>query len=112
MGRHREGFEWDIPHGVVEIVRAVCADYKRREHMIKFSSITGEVLAEYMRLNAIIDEALTSAEAGIRGSLLADIGRGRGYDYSPASPYIAKNTYYSRKRRIIHDIAQKMNLAP
>lgn len=110
MGRHRENFEWEVPTGVVGIVRAVCADYRRREHMIKFSSIAGDVLEEYIRLNSIVDNAVGSAERGIRYSLLADIANGRGYDNSPASPFLAKNTYYLRKRKIVYDIARSLKL--
>ncbi len=110
MGRHRENFEWEVPAGVVEIVRAICADYRRREHMIKFSSISGDTLAEYIRLNEIVDSAIGNAEKGIRGSLLADIVRGKGYDSSMASPYLAKNTYYARKRKIVYDIAVQLRL--
>ena len=112
MPKQRTYFKWEIPTSVVEIVKTICADYDRRERMIKHSSITGAVLDRYIELNAIIDKALESVETGIRRNLLEDVQRGRGYDFSAASPFIAKNTYYQRKRKLIHDIALGLSLIP
>ena len=112
MPKQRTYFKWEIPTSVVEIVKTVCADYDRRERMIKHSSITGVVLDRYIELNAVIDKALESVEVGIRRNLLEDIQRGRGYDFSQASPFVAKNTYYQRKRKLIHDIALGLALIP
>ena len=110
MARQRMYFKWEIPSSVVDIVKTVCADYDRRERAIKYSAITGAVLARYVELNAIIDKALDDVEIGIRRYLLDDIQLGRGYDSSQASPFLAKNTYYQRKRKLIHDIARGLSL--
>ena len=112
MSRQKMYFKWEIPKTVVDVVKSHCADYKRRERMIKFSTITGAVLDEYVRLNSIIDNALEDVEVGIRQELLEDVAKGRGYDYSAASPFLAKNTYYPRKRKLIHDIAEGLSLIP
>ena len=112
MSRQKMYFKWEIPTSVVDIVKTICADYDRRERMIKHSTITGSVLARYVELNAIIDKALEDIEIGIRRDMLDDIQKGRGYDFSAASPFIAKNTYYHRKRKLIHDIAEGLALIP
>ena len=112
MARYRTYFKWEIPSGVVAIVKAVCADYERRERAIRYSNITGEVLSRYVELNAVIDNALEEVEIGIRRDLLEDIREGRGYDFSATSPFLAKNTYYQRKRKLIHDIAEGLFLIP
>ena len=112
MARPKMYFKWEIPTSVVDIVKMVCADYDRRERMIKYSTITGAVLAKYVELNAIIDKALEDIEIGIRRDMLEDIQQGRGYEFSAASPFLAKNTYYQRKRKLIHDIARGLSLIP
>ena len=112
MSRQKMYFKWEIPTSVVDIVKTICADYGRRERMIKHSAITGAVLDRYVELNSIIDKALEDVEVGIRRDLLEDIQKGRGYDFSAASPFLAKNTYYQRKRKLIHDIAEGLSLIP
>ena len=112
MARTKMYYRWEIPTGVVAIVKSVCADYERRERAIKYAAITGTVIERYVELNAVIDTALESVELGIRRELLRDIQLGRGYDFSGASPFLAKNTYYQRKRKLIHDIAQGLSLIP
>lgn len=112
MPKQKTYFKWEIPTSVVDIVKTVCADYDRRERAIKHSNITGPVLAKYIELNSVVDRALNDVEAGIRRSLLEDITEGRGYDFSEASSYLAKNTYYMRKRKLIHDIAEGLELIP
>ncbi len=112
MSRQKMYFKWEIPTSVVDIVKMVCADYDRRERMIKYSTITGAVLEKYVELNAIIDKALEDIEIGIRRDMLEDIQQGRGYEFSAASPFLAKNTYYQRKRKLIHDIARGLSLIP
>ena len=109
MGRRRET-KWDIPYSIVKIVVMICADYERRRIAIEIANDTDAVIAEYIRLNNIVDHALSSIEEGIRGVILDDVSLGRGYDFSPASPFLAKNTYYQRKRKFVHDIAKGMML--
>jgi hypothetical protein len=103
-------FQFELPSSVVEIVKAVCVDYARRERAIKHGNVTGAVLARFVELNAIIDTALEDIEVGIRMDLLRDIQSRRGYDFSPASYCISKNTYYKRKKKLIYDIAKSLAL--
>ena len=103
-------FKYDIPTTVVEIVKTLCADYNRRERATKFSNVTGDVLARYVQLNAVIDKALEEVEVGIRKDILQDIQKRRGYDFSTAAECISKNTYYRRKRKLIYDIAKGLAL--
>ena len=68
------------------------------------------MLDRYIELNASIDKALESEAADVRCVLLDDIGLERGYHFSPISHLLAKNTYYKKKRKIIHDIAVELRL--
>ena len=108
--RRKRKYRGDIPASVAELIRSLCADYERRENAIKFSAITGPVLARYVELNAAIDTAMCGVEAGIREDLLADIGSGRGYEASALCMVMAKNTYYKRKEKVIKDIARELAL--
>ena len=101
---------YELPTGVVEIVKKLCADYDRRARAIKYESVTGAVLERYVELNAAIDKALEELEVGIRQEMLEDIHRGRGYDFSMVSSYLSKNTYYQRKKRMIWEIAKDLSL--
>lgn len=104
--------DWEIPASVVNIVKALVADYDRRSRAINRASQLCAAIATYTELNAVIDEALCGIEEGIRSELLEDIKRGRGYDASATSSFIAKNTYYQRKRKLIYDIAKGLSLIP
>jgi hypothetical protein len=106
----RRSYRYNLPRTVADIVQAVCADYTRRENAIKYSAITGPTLARYVELNAAIDTALEGVEAGIREELLRDIASGRGYDASCIAAMMAKNTYYARKNKVVHDIARGLSL--
>ncbi len=112
MPRSKMYFKYDIPKTVVELVKAFCADYHRRERAIKFSNVTGEVLERYVELNAVIDRALEEVEVGIREDILRDIRKRKGYDFSAAASCLSKNTYYRRKRKLIYDIAKGLSLLP
>jgi hypothetical protein len=110
MARQKMYFKYDIPTSVVELVKAVCSDYNRRERAIKFGSITGEVLDRYIFLNTAIDKALECIEAGIRKDMLSDISKKRGFQFSAASMLISKDAYYRRRRKLIYDIAKELAL--
>ena len=105
MPRQRIYFKWGIPKTVVTVVVALCADYDRRKKAIELESLSAPVAERYAELNGIIDAALADVEQGIRALILKDLQQGKGYDASMASPFIGKNGYYNRKRKVIHDIA-------
>lgn len=110
MPKPKKYFQYELPSSVVEIVKTLCADYSRRERAIKYGNVTGAVLERYVELNATIDTALEDVEIGIRMDMLRDIQNRRGYDFSPASYCISKNTYYKRKKKLIYDIAKNLAL--
>ena len=109
MSRRKEYFRYEIPKTVVDVVRAVCADYKRREQAIKYSTVTGNVLQSYIQLNNVIETALTDIEPGIRNALFEDVCQRRGYDKTPAVE-IYKNGYYRRKKQFVYRVAIGLNL--
>ena len=110
MARRRMYFKWEIPTTVVNIVYSICADYDRRERIIKYSSVTGAVLDRMVELNAIVDNALEDIEPGMRREIIKDIAEGRGYNKSNCCVMMDKNSYYRRKRKLVHDIAATMSL--
>lgn len=108
--RPRKYYDWTIPRSVVTVVRAVCADYERRRIAIEKKVVDDRVREEYVRINNVIDAALDDVEIGIRFTLLEDVVSGKGYEGTIASPFLAKNSYYNRKRKLVHDIAVGLNL--
>lgn len=110
MAKPKKYLKWEIPTSVVEIVKAICADYDRRERVIKFGSVTGATLERYVELNGAVNDALQDIEVGLRSTILKDIQQGRGYYFSAAQDLICKSGYYNRKRKLIYDIAISLSL--
>lgn len=110
MAKPKKYLNWEIPTSVVEIVKAICADYYRRERIIKFGTATGSILERYVELNGAINSALQDIEVGLRDTILKDIQQGRGYYFSAAQELICKSGYYNRKRKLIYDIAISLSL--
>lgn len=52
VGRPRQFYKYELPSGVVKVVRAQCADYARKELCIKEGSVSGETLGAYIAVNA------------------------------------------------------------
>ena len=103
--------EYELPSSLVCVIKGVCSDYYRRATAIKNGTASGVVLDEYLRLNIAVETALEDIEKGIRGELLRDVALGLGYNKSVISAFMAKNTYYQRRRKLIYDIAKALNLA-
>ena len=110
MSRRRIYFKYDVPFTVVQIVNSLCADYTRRARLINDNTVPGSVRDTYQALNSVIDTALDEIEIGLRREMLNDISEGRGYNRSGCSVIIGKNAYYSRKKKLIHDIAVALNI--
>ena len=110
MARTKKYFNYEIPKGIVEIVKAICADYVRRDRALRWDELNDGVRFEYLRLNGAIEGALGIIDTSSRLDMIGDIAQGRGYEFSPCSPFLAKNTYYQRKRQIVHDIAVNLGL--
>lgn len=112
MGRPRKYYEWELPKSVVEVIRGVCADYERRENAIKYSSITGAVLDRYIELNGAVENAASEFAADLRKNIIDDVADNTGYDFSQCSAVMSRKTYYQKKRKFIHDVAEKLFLIP
>ena len=109
--KYRGRCEYELPSSLVCVIKSVCSDYYRRATAIKNGTASGVVLDEYLRLNIAVETALEDIEKGIRGELLHDVALGLGYNKSVISVFMAKNTYYQRRRKLIYDIAKALNLA-
>lgn len=103
-------YKIELPSTVVAIVKALCADYNRREQAIKSGNVSGVVLVRFVELNEVIDAAFEEIEGGIRMDMYYDIVKRRGYNNSSLSYYMAKNTYYRRKSKLIYDMAKNFAL--
>lgn len=110
MARTRIYYKWDIPGSVVIIVNAVLADYARREKIIRDANASEAVLKKAVELNAIVDKALEDIEPGIRREIIRDISLGRGYNKSNCCVLMQNETYYRRRRKLVHDIAVSLSL--
>ena len=106
----RNNTKFNLPFSLVQIIKSICADYDRRADIINRSSASDDVTEEYLKLNKAVDDAFTDVEIGLKKHLLEDIKLGRGYEASLASSFIAKNTYYKRKKKIIYDVARSLSL--
>lgn len=110
MGRKKVYFKYNHPDSLVHIVETLISDHPRRERMITYSAEGENVLAEYKRINAIIDGATASFEPELARIICVDIINHNGYARSKAALYAAKRTYYRRKAMLIHDIAKALDL--
>lgn len=101
---------WEIPTGVAKIAKAICADYDRRAAAIRKGEGSEELLEEYRRLNAAVDAALAGEEVGTRADLLRCMADRQGYEKNHAHLYICRQSFYRKKRQIVHDVAKSLNL--
>ena len=109
-GRPKLFVKHTIPHCVVQVVRAHCADYQRKENALKDSNLSPEIRRNYETVNASILESLEEIEEMCRSDFLADIADNRGYEKSRINWLFSKTAYYNRKDKAIYDIAKKLNL--
>lgn len=102
--------KWEIPKSVVLLVRALCADYTRRQIAIEKKTVDEKVLDEFVRINGAIDRALEDVETEVRRVILLDVVFGRGYNRSCAAMCMCEESFVKRKHKLIHDIAVELNL--
>ncbi len=102
----RKKMKYNLPLSLVQMIKSICADYDRRADIINRSLASEDVVEKCAALNSAIDSAFLDVESGLKSYLLEDIKLNRGYEASMASPFIAKNTYYKRKKKIIYDVAK------
>lgn len=110
MGRRRIYQHHSIPGSVVLLVQAVVQDYPRRKRIIEYSGATSTIVEEECaKLNRIIEDVVNGDERLLSIIILEDIFRNIGYRKSEATSIASKNLYYSRKCKIIEDIARNCN---
>jgi len=109
-GRPKQFYKYELPTGVVKVVRAQCADYERKELAIESGTLTLDVRNNYIATNEAIRTALQSIEEACRLDFLADIAENRGYDKSQVCWLFSINAYYARKRKVLYDIAKGLCL--
>lgn len=110
VGRPRQFYKYELPSGVVKVVRAQCADFARKELCIQDGSVSEETLNAYIATNAAIKQALFDIEETVRQHFLNDIAENRGYDKSQSQWCLSHNAYYKRKRKAIYEIAKGLLL--
>jgi hypothetical protein len=101
----------ELPRGVAQIAKAICADYDRRARALRAGIVDEKVRTTYTRLNAAVDAALSEIEEPfIRDELLRDMVARRGYDRSRARVCICERSYYARKRKVMYLVSKSLLL--
>jgi hypothetical protein len=92
------------------LVRALCADYGRREEEIRKNEMSPRVLMEYKYFNVLILRAVAEVVGEIEAmTYIEDIGERRGYS-KRIDLFISENTYDKRKRQCKINIARALKL--
>lgn len=111
MGRKRIYQHHSIPGTVVVMVQAMIQDYPRRKRIIEYSAAKNDLVnEECIRLNKIVDDAISVDEPMLSSLIVKDIISNRSYYHSEATNISSKDLYYRIKRKLIEDIAIKCNL--
>ena len=99
-----------IPPGIEHLISAICEDYPRRKQEIENGTCSPATLAEYRRLNALVDDALEeSCEPGIRDEMRRDLALRRGAHYTQIWQ-LGEGSYKIRKRMCKLAIAKRLRL--
>ena len=108
--RSMTNLERRIPQGIEHLIAAICEDYPRRKHEIETGTGDPETLAEYRRLNDLVDDALEeSCEPAIREEMRRDLALRRGAHYTQIWQ-MGEGTYKNRKRLCKLAIAKRLRL--
>ena len=105
--------DFRISKTALNVIQALCADYPRRKRLIECrcrTHTTDEEIENFKKTNEVIDSALLVVDEGLRDYMLMDISVGHGYESSMASPFIAKNCYYTQKNNAIAEMAKGFHL--
>ena len=105
MGRNKVYIKYDDPITAVRIAEAVICDVPRKERAIAYSSVSPELLTQYIAINSALYDAVAKFEPTLCRAIMNDIIDHVGYDHSSAAMYVSKGAYYRRKRMFIHDVA-------
>ncbi|MBO5480611.1 MAG: hypothetical protein J6A63_05455 [Clostridia bacterium] len=109
-GRPKQFYRYELPTGVVKVVRAQCADYERKKIALRSGSLSPEVRKEYEETNEAIGSALADIEEGCRDEFLVDIAKNRGWHKSKINWLLSQNAYYNRKWKAVYEIARRLHL--
>lgn len=102
---------FDLSKEAHEAVCFYCRSYHRREYILREMLCTQTVRAAYSAINNAIREAVGSeCEEKLRDILIEDIGKGRGWGYSPAVYIISEAAYKRAKRLAKINIARRLGL--
>lgn len=110
VGRPKQFYKYELPQGVVKVVSAQCADFRRKELAISEGSLAADVMQLYIKTNQAIIKALEDIEEACRRDFLSDIAENRGYEKSQLCFMFSRKAYYNRKRKAIYDIAKYLLL--
>ena len=102
---------YDLSKEAHEAVCFYCRSYHRREYIMREGLCTPTMRAAYSAINNAIREAVgREADDKLRDILIEDIGKGRGWGYSPAV-YIISEAAYKRAKRVAKvNIARRLGL--
>ena len=109
-GRPKQFYKYELPTGVVKVVRAQCADYERKTLAIKSGTLTPEVRKAYEETNDAINTALADIEESCREEFLVDIAENRGWHKSRINWLLSQEAYYNRKWLAVYQIAKGLHL--
>ena len=92
------------------LVKALCADYARRESLLRQGGLSRRVECELRYINAkITDAALEICDIKDIDIFITDIGASVGYCKSDID-YMSEKTYKKKKLEIKSNIAKKLYL--
>ena len=92
------------------LICALCADYARREELLRRGGLSRRVECELRYLNAkIIDTTLEICDDSELDGFITEIGSSVGYAKSELY-HLSEGTYKKRKREIKNNIARRLYL--
>jgi hypothetical protein len=109
-GRPKQFYKYELPMGVVKVVRAQCADFERKKIAMRSGSLSPEVCQCYKDTNDAIIEAISDIEEGCRNVFLIDIAENNGWQKSQINWLLSQSAYYNRKWKAVYQIAKGLHL--
>ncbi len=92
------------------LVTALCADFLRREELIRGKTLSARTEAELRYLNYMISEATAEiADTRYINTFISEIGSRTGYAHSDVTA-LGEITYKMQKSKIKEGIAKKLHL--
>ncbi len=99
-----------LPSSLDMLVCALCADFSRREELIRAKSLSARTEAELRYLNYMISEATAEiADARYINTYILEIGKRTGYAHTEITA-LSEITYKMQKSEIKGGIAKKLHL--